>query len=170
MSHDLHDLQWSSFGVDAAAVRFVSAMDGAEVADDAEGDEAEVAEGAWDDAPVVAVARLSPDDLVATERLHARLAEALGLPSYYGANWDALLDVLTDDAVLGDRRAFVLILDHGEEAFARAPHAVGDLIAIVLDADRRWRSHGRADMVQLLIVWRRADRRCIALEGTDATG
>lgn len=155
-----------SFGAGAAALRFVHA---ARVDGDAEDPDA----GPERDVPEVAVARLGPDDLCALARMHARLAAALGFPSYYGANWDALFDVLTDDAVLGDRRAFLMILDDGEEAFARAPHVVGALIEIALDAERAWRARGLTDVVQVVVLWRRTEPRGdgrIALEGTDATG
>jgi len=137
-----------TFGVDAAPVRFVHETVGGD-ADPAvpEAEDVNVE-------PDLALARLSPEVLVDMSVLHATLARELGLPSYYGANWDALQDVLTDEAVLGERLAFVLILDDGEEAFARAPHVVGQLIAIALDADRAWRERGRADVVQLIIVWR----------------
>lgn len=60
------------------------------------------------DASEVFYARLRPD-IYKTEQLLNALYQVLWLPGYFGFNWDALHDCLTDFSWIGERR---VVLEH----------------------------------------------------------
>jgi RNAse (barnase) inhibitor barstar len=70
-----------------------------------------------------------------------RLAAALRFPGWFGHNWDALFDCLTD---LGWRKApgYVLILLHAAELRDGAPEVFDTALAILADAGAAWQSRG----------------------------
>ncbi|NJD31230.1 MAG: barstar family protein [Gammaproteobacteria bacterium] len=72
-----------------------------------------------------------------------RVSRALGFPSWFGGNWDALFDCLAD---LGWRAApgYVLILEHAGELRATAPEVFDTAVAILEDAARAWHDRGVA--------------------------
>lgn len=59
------------------------------------------------------------------------LVRELELPGYFGRNWDALLDVLTDEDIVGDRAALVL---SGLTALAGRAPGVADTLGEVMAA------------------------------------
>lgn len=63
------------------------------------------------------------------------LATALRFPSYFGRNWDALADMLTDVSVM-PAGALLLIFDG---ASSLAAHELSQLFVILDDAARYWR-------------------------------
>lgn len=69
------------------------------------------------------------------------LARALALPDYFGANWDALEECLTDLSWLDGGVA--LVVDHAEVPEAAAPEAWHILLDILADAARHWQAEGR---------------------------
>jgi RNAse (barnase) inhibitor barstar len=71
----------------------------------------------------------------------ARIAAALGFPAWFGHNWDALFDCLTD---LSWRPAlgYVLILEHATELQATEPEVFGTALAILGDAAAVWQARG----------------------------
>jgi hypothetical protein len=73
--------------------------------------------------------------------LLARLAKALGFPAWFGHNWDALADCMTD---LGWRPAegYVLILEHGAELRESQPEVFDTTLAILDDAAVAWKARG----------------------------
>jgi RNAse (barnase) inhibitor barstar len=74
-------------------------------------------------------------------RLLAALARDLALPDYFGANWDALADCLTD-LEWEPADGYVLVL-RGLEGFARqSPQEYAMLIGVLMDAAAFWREEG----------------------------
>jgi RNAse (barnase) inhibitor barstar len=71
----------------------------------------------------------------------ARIATALGFPAWFGHNWDAFFDCLTD---LGWRPAvgYVLILEHANELQATEPEVFDTALAILGDAAAVWQARG----------------------------
>ena len=63
------------------------------------------------------------------ETLHARLKRALHLPDYYGANLDALYDVLTEG---GSGRT--LVFRHAADFWSRFPDFLPRLVQVLLNA------------------------------------
>jgi len=102
-----------------------------------------------------AVARLEPRDLLAPAVLHAELADAWSLPDYYGRNWDALCDVLSDAATFDALDARLLVIDELDVALALAPVVVDLLVVIVQDAERALHESGKR--VRLVLVGPAAD-------------
>jgi RNAse (barnase) inhibitor barstar len=72
----------------------------------------------------------------------ARVARVLAFPAWFGANWDAFFDCLTD---LGWRPApgYVLILEHTGDMRRHAPEALDTALAILGDAAHAWQDRGR---------------------------
>jgi RNAse (barnase) inhibitor barstar len=104
------------------------------------------------DEGAIALCRLSVRSLVDLAIMHDKLSASLGFPGYYGNNWDALLDVLSDPFVLGARRAFVIVLEDGPAAHNAAPRTFATLVEVAQLADRRWRTHGETGRVRLLVL------------------
>ena len=71
----------------------------------------------------------------------ARIAAAVGFPAWFGHNWDALFDCLTD---LSWRPAlgYVLILEHATELQATEPEVFDTALAILGDAAAVWQARG----------------------------
>jgi len=71
----------------------------------------------------------------------ARIAAALGFPAWFGHNWDAFFDCLTD---LSWRPAlgYVLILEHATELKATEPEVFDTALAILGDAATVWQARG----------------------------
>ena len=71
----------------------------------------------------------------------ARIAAALGFPAWFGHNWDAFFDCLTD---LSWRPAlgYVLILEHATELKTTEPEVFDTALAILGDAATVWQARG----------------------------
>ncbi len=71
----------------------------------------------------------------------ARIAAALGFPGWFGHNWDAFFDCLTD---LSWRPAlgYVLIIEHATELQASGPEVFDTALAILGDAATVWQARG----------------------------
>ncbi|MFO0744572.1 MAG: barstar family protein [Myxococcota bacterium] len=104
--------------------------------------------------PGVRMVRLAPAQWADLRQLHAALARGLELPDYYGHNWDALLDMLTDGDALGpEATAVVIVVDDGQRAIAQAGPTFGALAEVVQAAERSWRERERELAVRLVVVW-----------------
>jgi RNAse (barnase) inhibitor barstar len=70
-----------------------------------------------------------------------RIAAALGFPAWFGHNWDAFFDCLTD---LSWRPAlgYVLILERATELQATEPEVFDTALAILGDAATVWQARG----------------------------
>ena len=70
-----------------------------------------------------------------------RIAAALGFPAWFGDNWDALYDCLTD---LSWRpgQGWVLILDNVHDLRRAAPPVLDTALAIMADAAVAWGERG----------------------------
>jgi hypothetical protein len=70
-----------------------------------------------------------------------RVAAALGFPAWFGHNWDAFFDCLTD---LSWRPAmgYVLILEHAAGLQAAEPEVFDTSLAILGDAAAVWQARG----------------------------
>ena len=70
--------------------------------------------------------------------LFAELAAALHFPDYFGSNWDAVRDCLSDLSWL-PARSYLLIVDRADEVLATAPPAQLEVWQRVLtDTVRTW--------------------------------
>jgi hypothetical protein len=89
------------------------------------------------------------------EQLLDQLAQGLGFPSYFGANWDALIDCLGD---LSWSRASEVVIDHGGIPRLNPRDLRLYLECLIDAADRR----APDKLPRLRIVFRERDRRAIA--------
>ncbi len=68
-------------------------------------------------------------------------AEAFAFPDWFGHNWDALADCLTD--LSWHEGAVALLIDDAAVPETAAPDDWGVLLAILADAAHYWRTEGR---------------------------
>lgn len=85
----------------------------------------------------IRVARLDGAAVNGKQGLMAALSDSLELPDYFGANWDALDEVLRDLSWL-DADGHVLILSRGEELWRREPELAGMLVSVWTGAAQAW--------------------------------
>lgn len=71
------------------------------------------------------------------------LREPLRCPSWFGSNWDALWDWLTDDVWLDSSQPTILLLAHLNRAIERCPSDSLRLLAILDEAVQFWSGRGR---------------------------
>jgi len=71
-----------------------------------------------------------------------RTASALGFPSWFGGNWDALFDCLTDLA-WRPGRGHVLIFENTGDLRRHAPQALDTALTILGDAAAAWDERGK---------------------------
>ena len=80
------------------------------------------------------------------------LASAFAFPSYFGHNWDALIDCWSDLSWMPPAHGWVCIL-HGADALRAADEASHDmLLSIAQDVADRWRNHDAKAVFKLLRV------------------
>jgi RNAse (barnase) inhibitor barstar len=73
----------------------------------------------------------------------AQVARALQFPDWFGENWDALNDCLTDLDWLSTETGYVLILENSEHFGARHPQEFEKAIAVFAAAAEYWKSQKR---------------------------
>ncbi len=73
--------------------------------------------------------------------LLSRIATAMRFPPWFGHNWDALADCLTDLSWL-PAPAYVIELQHLGDLRAAAPEVVATLLEILADAAAYWADQG----------------------------
>jgi RNAse (barnase) inhibitor barstar len=83
------------------------------------------------------------------------IARALKFPDYFGYNWDALEDCLTDLDWL-EARGTILLLSRADRAAARAPHALAVALDVLEEAAAYWAAEGRTFVVLVQARARRA--------------
>jgi RNAse (barnase) inhibitor barstar len=68
-----------------------------------------------------------------------RCAEEFSLPSYFGHNWDALQDCLTDLSWVPATRGYVVVYDHWRDLASSDPDAYRTVLEIFESAVAHWR-------------------------------
>jgi len=88
------------------------------------------------------VVRIDLSDVVDKASLLARLAKALAFPRWFGGNWDALEDCLSD---LGWRASVrhVLLIENFEALHAPCPDDFRELLDVLAASAAYWRERGR---------------------------
>jgi hypothetical protein len=71
-----------------------------------------------------------------------RLARAMAFPEWFGGNWDAWFDCLTDLGWQAPAPGYMLVLRHALGLHRTAPEALDTALAIVEDAARVWADRG----------------------------
>lgn len=72
------------------------------------------------------------------EAFLAAVGEALAFPDWYGHNWDALADCLTDLSWMA-ADGYVIVLDHADTFAAASPTDFATALSIFQDAADTWR-------------------------------
>jgi hypothetical protein len=76
-----------------------------------------------------------------------RTATALRFPAWFGHNWDAWFDCLTDLGWLANAPGYVVLLRHARGLRHAAPEALDTALAIAEDAARVWAGRGISFLV-----------------------
>jgi len=76
------------------------------------------------------------------DQLLGRLASVLEFPHWFGQNWDALEDCLTDLSWRA-RDRYVLLIEGFQNLRARRPDDFGVLLDILSSSAQYWSEHGR---------------------------
>ena len=71
----------------------------------------------------------------------AAIGSALNFPDWYGHNWDALADCLTDLSWMA-ADGYVIVLDHADTFAAACPTDFATALSIFQDAADTWREDG----------------------------
>lgn len=77
------------------------------------------------------------------QKLLKEIAMKLGFPSYFGMNWDALYDCLTD---MGDRTTsgYVILIKKFNESSKILPHENRELRKILISAAEYWKKKNKS--------------------------
>lgn len=89
------------------------------------------------------VYRIDLSQARSTEALHRIFAKALHFPEWYGSNWDALADALSDMS-WNEADGYLVILQRFEVLEKNSPDAHAVLMQILADAVAAWREQGVA--------------------------
>jgi RNAse (barnase) inhibitor barstar len=73
---------------------------------------------------------------------------ALRFPEYFGNNWDAFADCLTDMS-RHEADGFVILYEHFDSLAEHSPHQFETALAIFKESTEFWRTHGKALFVLL---------------------
>ena len=71
-----------------------------------------------------------------------RTAAALGFPSWFGGNWDALFDCLADLS-WRPARGYLLVFENTSDMHRHAPEALDTAVTILADAAVAWDERGK---------------------------
>jgi len=95
--------------------------------------------------------RVDGRDVLTKRRFLAAAARALDFPSWFGANWDAFEDCLTD---LGwaPAPAYVVVLENFDAFAQRAPRAFDTALQILETASEFWSEQGVRFQVLVSVV------------------
>jgi RNAse (barnase) inhibitor barstar len=72
-----------------------------------------------------------------------RVAKALSFPDWFGGNWDALYDCLTDLDWLSTKTGYVLVFENGEHFCSSQKHEFDDATAVLIAAAEYWKAQKR---------------------------
>ncbi len=73
----------------------------------------------------------------------AHVAKALSFPDWFGANWDALSDCLTDLEWLSTKTGYVLLFEKSEHFGSRHNQEFDNAKAVFCAAAEYWKAQGR---------------------------
>ena len=93
--------------------------------------------------PTWAVVRLRGRRCRETPGLFAEAAAALQFPSWFGENWDAFADCLSDLSWL-PARGYLLVLDGADQLLAGNPQDLETLRAVLVETAEVWADHQAA--------------------------
>lgn len=71
------------------------------------------------------------------------IAEAMRFPQYFGHNWDALYDCLTDMS-WDDAKGYTLVLTYSETAWTTNTLIISKFITLWLEANEHWQIQRKA--------------------------
>lgn len=83
------------------------------------------------------------------ERFLAVVSKALRFPDYFGMNWDAFEDCLTDMSPYEDSDRYLIVYDGFEAFAAREPEEFNTAVEIFKDATSFWAYEGKRMIVVL---------------------
>jgi RNAse (barnase) inhibitor barstar len=72
-----------------------------------------------------------------------QIAKTLQFPEWFGNNWDALNDCLTDLEWLPSTRGYVLVFEHSEHFGSRHAQEFENAIVVFQAASEFWKTQGR---------------------------
>jgi RNAse (barnase) inhibitor barstar len=78
------------------------------------------------------------ESLRTREGVFTEFATAFGFPTYFGHNWDALGECLSDLSWLETERGIGIVIQSGEHAFGEDPSVLRHLVDVLHDAARSW--------------------------------
>jgi RNAse (barnase) inhibitor barstar len=88
------------------------------------------------------VIRIDLKGLASKAGILGRVARALDFPDWFGKNWDALNDCLTDLSWL-DGRGWVIIFENSKHLAARKPQVFHSAVEVFQAANDYWRQAGK---------------------------
>jgi RNAse (barnase) inhibitor barstar len=88
------------------------------------------------------VIRIDLKGLASKAGLLGRVARALNFPEWFGKNWDALSDCLTDLSWLNGR-GVVIIFENSKDLAARKPQVFHSAVEVFQAANDYWREAGK---------------------------
>ena len=91
----------------------------------------------------LAVFRLDVGDAGGKNDFLERIARALSFPTWFGNNWDALNDCLTDLDWLPTKTGYVLVFEKTENFHIRHQQVFDNAIAVLTAAAEYWKSQGK---------------------------
>jgi len=104
--------------------------------------EAEIAAiSAMADARGWSVYRMDLEGCTGKQELLERIARALSFPDWFGFNWDALRDCLTDLS-WQSTEGYVIVLENADALYAHAPAELAIALELLGDAATGWAERG----------------------------
>jgi RNAse (barnase) inhibitor barstar len=88
------------------------------------------------------VIRIDLKGLASKTGLLRRAARALNFPEWFGKNWDALNDCLTDLSWLSGR-GWVIVLENSKDLASRKPQVFHSAVEVFQSANDYWRKAGK---------------------------
>ncbi len=93
--------------------------------------------------------RIDARDVTGKEQFLKRAAQALQFPDYFGGNWDALADCLTDMS-WHEANGFAVLVGAVDAFALNAPDDVQTALSIFMEAAEFWRDEGKSFLVLVL--------------------
>src|SRR5262245_12486551 len=91
----------------------------------------------------LAVFRIDMSHVQNKNEFLAQIAKALSFPDWFGSNWDALNDCLTDLDWLSTKTGYVLVFEKSKHFFSHHKEEFEDATAVLSAAADYWKAEGR---------------------------